>query len=563
MKPLVLSALILISIEFLNAQDFSWAIQVGGEGNDAGSSIAIDDFNNIYTVGTFSADSDFDPTIDTLNLTSNGISDIFILKQNTEGDILWVRQIGGEGQETVSKIKVDQEGNIYLTGTFEKTVDFNPNIGTYNLTSESIFEDGFLLKLSNMGEFIWAIEIDGENVQFATNLVIDNLNYPIIVGSFYGETDFDPTGSSYILTGTGAGFIAKYSPLGLLIWAKSYIGEGLCNVNSIEINSENEILTCGNFTHSIDFDPGVDNYELIAAGEFYDIFFTKLNANGEFIFANKIGTIDITATQDVATGIAFDSDNYIYITGYFYNTIDFDPTATEYLLTAEYYGDAFVSKYNNSGEFVWVKQITGAQHQKAMSIMVDNFNNLVVAGYFSTTFESPSDSIDLTSNGVEDVFFCQFSPEGEIIWLKSFGGNNGDFGYDIVSNDGINFYGTGKFYATVDFNPLGMPSLLESFGLHDAFVYKIGPINQIGIINDINVSLEIFPNPNNGEFTIKNYTQDMEGEIIIYNSQGSRVYSKRLNRNNYTVKLDLAPGYYTIAFKDYKNYKFISHFIIL
>lgn len=563
MKRFTLLAIIAPSFTFLQAQEFSWAFQIGGEGQDEGSSIVIDDFNNIYTVGTFSSVVDFDPTIESLNLTSNGVSDIFILKQNSQGDILWVKQIGGEGQETVNKIKIDIDGNIYLTGTFEATVDFNPNAGIYDLTAESIFEDGYILKLSNSGEFIWAIEIDGDGRQLSNDIVIDSLNCPIVVGTYYGSTDFDPTAGSYILSGTEAGFIAKYSPVGSLIWAKSYIGDGICNVAAININSENEILTCGNFTHSIDFDPSLDNYELTAAGEFFDIFFSKLSPDGEFIFANKVGTIDITGTQDFAGGIALDSYKNIYITGYFYNTIDFDPSANEYLLTAEFYGDAFVSKYNNNGEFVWAKQITGAQPQKPMSIMIDNLNNLLIAGYFSTTFESPSDSVDLTSNGVEDVFLCQLSSDGEINWLRSFGGSNGDFGYDITTNDGVNFYATGKFYATVDFNPLGSPSIFESYGLHDAFVYKIGEIDQIGILNSNIVSFGISPNPNNGNFILTNYTHELEGEINIYNSFGNKVYKQILNSNNHNFNLDLAPGYYTIEINNTDNKTFISHFVKL
>ncbi|MCH8330260.1 MAG: SBBP repeat-containing protein, partial [Bacteroidetes bacterium] len=143
-----------------NAGNFVWAGSMGGGLNDYGSCITIDPTGNVYITGRFEDTADFDPTTGTLNLTSNGASDVFIQKLNTAGNLIWARSIGGTSSDYGNSITTDASGNVYVTGYYQGTVDFDPGSGTVNLTSNGS-NDVFIQKLDANGILIWANSIGG------------------------------------------------------------------------------------------------------------------------------------------------------------------------------------------------------------------------------------------------------------------------------------------------------------------------------------------------------------------------------------------------------------------
>ena len=137
------------------SQTLSWARQIGGTLNDEGYAVAVDASGNVYTTGYFNGTVDFDPGPGTANLTSNGAEDIFITKMNASGNIVWAKNMGGATAEYGRSIAVDASGNIYCTGSFTGTGDFDPGPSTYNLTSAGS-SDIFICKLSSSGDLLWA-----------------------------------------------------------------------------------------------------------------------------------------------------------------------------------------------------------------------------------------------------------------------------------------------------------------------------------------------------------------------------------------------------------------------
>ena len=126
---------------FLSVSVFSqdivhrWAKQMGGiYGNDYINSIAIDSFGNLYSIGNFERTMDFDPDTGVSNLVSKGFNDIFIQKLDRNGKLIWAKGIGGSGYEWGSSITLDSKGNVYATGGFQDTVDFDPSIGIDTLS---------------------------------------------------------------------------------------------------------------------------------------------------------------------------------------------------------------------------------------------------------------------------------------------------------------------------------------------------------------------------------------------------------------------------------------------
>ena len=142
-----------------------WAKRIGGTDITRGNSIAVDAFGNVYTVGHLEGSADMDPGSGITNLTSAGSIDIFTSKLNHNGDFSWAKRIGGTSAEEGYDITTDKTGNIYITGFFTGTVDFDPGANTYNLSCTVASSDIFILKLDSNGTFGWAIKMGGGAIQ--------------------------------------------------------------------------------------------------------------------------------------------------------------------------------------------------------------------------------------------------------------------------------------------------------------------------------------------------------------------------------------------------------------
>ncbi|MBK7854682.1 MAG: hypothetical protein IPJ79_06975 [Bacteroidetes bacterium] len=122
--------------------------------------IDVDDFGNVYIAGLFYETADFNPdTITAYTLTatnqSAGNPDIFVLKLDANGNFIWAFQIGTGGFESAGNLLV-VNNNIYITGRFSVTCDFDPDTGIFNLSPVSP-EQVFISKFNNAGSFLWAV----------------------------------------------------------------------------------------------------------------------------------------------------------------------------------------------------------------------------------------------------------------------------------------------------------------------------------------------------------------------------------------------------------------------
>src|SRR5690606_26678071 len=106
---------------------------------------------------------DFDPGNGVFNLTSADFEDIFISKLDANGNFVWAKRIGGTGSDFGYAISIDNNGNIYTTGAFMGTADFDPGTGSYTMSSSGFF-DAFILKLDANGNFVWAKQFSGISI---------------------------------------------------------------------------------------------------------------------------------------------------------------------------------------------------------------------------------------------------------------------------------------------------------------------------------------------------------------------------------------------------------------
>ena len=186
---------------------------MGGTSLDEGWGIAVDGSGNVHTTGNFQDTADFDPGPGTSNLTSNGSSDVFVSKLDSNGNFVWAKNMGG-GADHGLGIEVDGSGNIHTTGIFNGTADFDPGPGSFNLTSNG-GRDVFVSKLDSDGNFVWAKSIGGAFADQVSGIALDGSGNVHTTGFFGSTADLDPGLGTFNLTSNGSFdiFISKLGHL--------------------------------------------------------------------------------------------------------------------------------------------------------------------------------------------------------------------------------------------------------------------------------------------------------------------------------------------------------------
>ncbi|MDP2175965.1 MAG: SBBP repeat-containing protein [Bacteroidota bacterium] len=473
---LYLLLIILISsfAENTIAQKFEWAKQQGGQRYDRGHSVAIDNYGNVYTTGVFSFYADFNPGKDTNYLFSNGEADIFISKLDAMGNFVWVKQIGGTGWEEGNSIVVDILGSVYITGSFSGTVDFDPSEDTTFLTSHGM-TDIFVLKLDASGNYLWAKRFGGLENDIGTSITLDATGNIYTTGIFRGSVDFDPGLSvvEYNSIGDYDIFISKLDSKGNFIWAKQLGGLNGDASYSIAIDAQGYVYTTGSFKGTVDFDLGIDSSYLSSTGHRGDMYISKLDSNGNFVWAKQIMGTDLVIGRSITT----DDSGNVYTTGYFESRIDFDLANGNINFTSDGYSDIFISKLDSNGIFVWAKQIGGSGVDECHSIAINKSGDIYTTGSFSESvdFDPGSDSFNLKAK-YEDVFISKLDNAGNFIWAKQLLGTNFGNGTSLVLDVSNNIYTTGYFFGTVDFDPgKGTTNFIQAVpnSFSDIFVLKL------------------------------------------------------------------------------------------
>jgi hypothetical protein len=419
----------------------------------------------------------------TIFLLGTGIS----FAQST---LIWAKAIGGTETDQGSSIAVDASGNVYTTGSYEGTVDFDPGAGTFNLTA-AVNGGIFVSKLDAAGNFVWAKAMGGTGIEVGYSITIDASGNILTTGNFNGTADFDPGAGTFNLTSAAASndiFISKLDATGNFVWAKAMGGANTDIGRSIATDAWGYVYTTGMFVNTVDFDPGAGTFNLTSAG-IADIFVSKLDAAGNFVWAKAMGGTGF----DIGYSIALDASGNVYTTGKFESTADFDPGVGTFNLTSAGVEDIFISKLDAAGNFVWAKSMGGTSYDHGYSIALDASGNVYTTGIFGDTidFDPGVGTFNLTAAGQLDIFISKLDAAGNFVWVKAMGGANTDIGRSITVDASGNVYTTGEFGGTVDFDP-GAGTFNLNSGDGRIFISKLDAAgnfvwaNAIGGINMAN-----------------------------------------------------------------------------
>ncbi|MCX6270792.1 MAG: SBBP repeat-containing protein [Bacteroidetes bacterium] len=460
-------------VSFAQVPGWLWAKCSSGSGMDLAYCITTDSQGNIYQAGRFDS---YTLIFDTITLTNSGYIDLFLVKYNANGHVVWAKTANGPGNDEVRAVAVDPSGNIYISGEFDGSF---LNFGTITLTSNGN-ADLFLARYDSDGNVVWARSTGGLSTESSTSVACDLSGNVYITGEFGSSTiTFD----TITLTNHGL-YLAKYDPSGNVLWAKCADGTNSGYPGSVATDASGNCYVTGYFwAPSLTF-----GSVTLTTADNGEIFLLKFNSQGDIIWGKSAGG----PLTDNGCSVAVDASGNVYVSGIFYSpAIMFDSI---FLTNASFSGindDLFLAKYDAEGNVLWARSAGGTYIDEARGVAVDGSGNAYITGIFNNPTLVFGSTV-LSNAGQDDLFVTMYDANGNIKWAKSAGG----YYYDEVT--AIALDALGSIYLTGQFKSNTLifgPDTLMNTGLWNIFLAKAGVIG-VGmdeITDPLNV--KAFPNP--------------------------------------------------------------------
>ena len=509
---IIFFVLLSLGIQSVSAQDWLWSLQVAGSENLATEAIKIDYENNILVLTELTGSV----TIGNLNFVSqNNQKDMLLLKLDKYGNILWTVQIGNTNIEDPKSIYIDNNNNIYLTGSFGGNLVF----GDITITSTDE-KDAFLAKINKSGDIVWAKNM-GQNSGIQKGRTITSDGTYLYVLGFYTESVLLSRSVDTLLQGTSHKnyFLVKYDMNGNFQNARRIYSSsnGILFPNMILLN--NNIYLSGYFSDTLIY----GNDTLLSINRTRDFIFMKIDLTGNLIWVNTYGGTENDEIWDMTTdGVD------LYLAGYFKDTFNVGSTT----ITSNGNDDIFVGKFDQNGNVLWALSTGSNSDDRALGITSKN-NKVTVTGLFSNSINWGN---IITAYANTEPFLGTISSDGVFLSAKP-----------ITTSD----IGTSRGYK------------IEEDGNNHSFL--IGKFNSSAIAFNSNISLNN-TNPGNSDGFIAKYgcfdgltvnvtdagcSGPSDGQISVSPNEGYGPFNYSWSNGATTATISgLSEGDYTVTVSD-------------
>lgn len=459
----------------------------------------IDNNNNIISLGHFSDTLFVNPELGDSIHVSQGGTDVFFQKTTSDGSVLWVKTMGSVGYDLIRNLVVDNNGDFYISGTFNDSLDLDMGSGEHILVPNEDLGDEhfFIAKYNNDGNFIWVKEFTSDYwFQYRSHLQVDNQGNVYSIGNFRGIINFDVNGSNISLDANDLYddlYIMKLNPQGDLIWVKQIEFEEFGGFDfstpHIEVTDSEEIFIMGDFVGVVDFDPDATAVYNMDAGISKDVFILKLDAEGDFIWAKQIEGV---VNNIDGEAFALDQNENIVIAGLYSIGADFDPSSNVEIVETDSFNGTYIVNLTSDGEFNWVKTIDmyGGVFTQEYTLDVDAANNIYLTGSYTRRIQVPMDGDTLIINNIDtagsyDVYLWKLDASGNVRWFETYGGYANDFSLDVAVDDLGEIYVSGQFNMTADFDPDTTVYEVSPVGTTNGFLQKLNQCMTVSIDSQI------------------------------------------------------------------------------
>lgn len=386
-------------------------------------------------------------------LQSNGTRDILLVKYNTNGDVVWWRQIGGSTWDEGRDIDVDDDDNILLTGIM-------PNGGNLMGETLNIANGGAIVaKINPSGDLLWYRQYGDLNGQ-GQSIIADHKGNVIVGGR----------NSLYSL------ILRKYDPAGTEIWTNPITYLDCCvhpEVEDIQVDSNNNIITSGTFSGRISFSGTV-----LSAFRFYGAYIVKLSSAGSYQWFNQIDGGDGSFDYAMGAMVAVDDQDNIYLTGHFRTKAYLDGIV---LLENNAVNDrsGYITRISpTTGAFIWAKPFYG-RDLMTTKVKFDPYKkelNVLGGGLLGYQYDNQYVSDTIRNQSFIAVLDLDGTFKKAVNFYKGFFQENVS---DIAFDQNDNIYVGGNFQDDYSFGCF----VAEDGGWYTGFLYKSGALPDIHVDN--------------------------------------------------------------------------------
>jgi hypothetical protein len=550
----LLNSLFLLICHLAFSQQLQWQNTLGTNSNDLITDIQIDNAGATYVCAHSYGEVNFNSIGENVTIgndSSSGIS--YLIKYNINKQVEWIYSVDvTNGDDYINSVCYDATGNVYITGFIGGFFNAATNPDSTNIIG-STYGSAFLIKLSSMGEYIWgksfgSVNMPGSGVlapwpKYVNGLkVITKDNEIFITGIYKGPTQFDsdsllgnlnPISNNSLYHDI---FICKYNTEGDFQWVFRLASQGADAPSDLSFDNAGNLLISGLQGGALNFDPnGIYGPPIKGTS---DCFMAKYTSQGTFIWAFVFGG---SLGSDRVNSITSDENNNVYIVGEYRDTVDFAPTGVVYGISTGL-KDAFLAKYSPSKALLWVKSFGNANDNESFNSIGYAIGNLYTTGSFANELQLNNANLaTLYSNGLNDAMVAVFDTNGFAQQSFAIGSKLADEGLIIQPNNNHVFVG-GYYRDSVDFALDTNVSLTTCVGGYDLFIAEY---NMEEVVNKIKSTkteisgLNLFPNPNNGSFSVNFSEQKISGLLEVYDLNGQLLQSEYVAPWSYTKQVNL------------------------
>lgn len=462
--------------------------------------------------------------------------------------------VQGAGVFDIIVTKYSAEGNMIWAKSFggqgmDKATDiaFSPSGSLYvcgytsgtaqfgSLSTTAVSkQDAFLLKLDLNGAVQWVKTAGGDSNDVFNSLALDNDGNIYTCGSFRRNIKAGGTTLTSPNLYSESVFI-KYDASGNVTWAKNTSGNGANVANGIAFDKNGHVVSAGFFTGTL----SLGDKQTISFTPSYDIYVIKLDRDGNPSWLTKDGS----ASEDAAYAITCDNDGNSYITGYIGGPGIFGDKSTSF----RGWNDLFVARHNVDGSCEWVRDGGGFKLDLGIAITVSANNILYVTGMFESNATFGATTVTETDRG---ILLLSYNQNGDLLWVDKAGGKNPDYGLDVAEYEG-SLYVTGYYTYQCFFDNIQIDIGYNN----DLFVAKYQPmVTGLSEVNTIDIAMG--PNPVSDKIRI-NIKEEFSGVLYIINPLGQTVISEVLEGSGVRGidASQLVSGNYILAITDTKSGK--------
>ncbi|HYD21020.1 MAG TPA: T9SS type A sorting domain-containing protein [Flavipsychrobacter sp.] len=534
-----IAAFLLFSTTSYCQLNWAWAKDGGSNGNgNMALDITADAQGNSYVTGYVSpgcvVNGQTVPVVDSY--------DVFVAKYDVNGNQVWIRTAGGIYGDVGKRIKVDNNGNLYLCGIFTDTATFDNIQVTENKLGF------FIAKMDTAGNFIWVkpgilgiwpyhqqlfgLDLDAAgNIYYAgparcQSTVIGNI-------TTFGNT----------IPGSHAPMVIKFDPNGNILWhyvkPNNWQGAGIGTGANIKVDRQGNVVLVNSCSRT---DTSTSNWVTMN-----NLLILKFNPTGQFLWKREYDSVTVD-WSGIPNSLDFDDDNNMYIGGTAYRTFWFDsnlPSCNP---------SGFLAKFTPNGSLVWARKMENVISNQTTAIRsIRHFqysDSMYCAGYYLGSVDFDGIPLSSSNNNIK-MFVVSYDTTGSVKWLLTYGNNfynNQNFWAATFS--GKAYLVAGFYTSSIAFGPVSLATSGTSYMEHNFFLastHNMQALETPDILSSSGMNFSLYPNPASTSVTVQIDDKNKTYDLSVYSNTGQSVFSQSNVKSSTTINTStMASGNYFI-----------------